>query len=269
MVCEDYFYSFRKHGQMLLFMILIIVGIAVGALTGMTGSSGVLVVVPALSLLGLSFQQSVGSSLLVDVITTAAVIYVYLRHGTVMIKNATYMGLGAVLGAQVGTRFAVSVSALPLEIAFTFLTGALALQMFRKAINRNVQNKKVGKNRWNHSSFLALALSAPVGFLTGTLGTSGGIMFIGIAMLLFSLTAQEMVGTATMAMLFSAFSGVAGYAFYGRIDYLDAIIIGMSSLISGFAFSFMAHRLPEKAIFGATGTVFITVIIIEIFKIIL
>lgn len=55
-------------------IILILIGIAVGILTGVTGSSGVLIVVPALSLLGLSFQESVGSSLLVDVITTISVL---------------------------------------------------------------------------------------------------------------------------------------------------------------------------------------------------
>jgi len=59
---------------------LILIGISVGILTGITGSSGVLIVVPALSYLGLSYYDSIGSSLLVDVITTLSVIFVYFKN---------------------------------------------------------------------------------------------------------------------------------------------------------------------------------------------
>jgi len=66
-------------------LLLILIGIGVGALTGIAGSSGVLIVVPALSYLGLSFKSAVGSSLLIDVITTISVVIVYLKN-----KNADF-----------------------------------------------------------------------------------------------------------------------------------------------------------------------------------
>jgi hypothetical protein len=53
--------------MLLVYIIMLIIGIAVGALTGITGSSGVLVVVPVLSYMGINFKTSVGTSLLVDV----------------------------------------------------------------------------------------------------------------------------------------------------------------------------------------------------------
>lgn len=99
-------------------LILILIGIAVGILTGVTGSSGVLIVVPALSLLGLSFQESVGSSLLVDVITTISVIIAYMRNQNVDVKLSLLLGIGAVIGAQVGARVALSVPQEPLEAIF-------------------------------------------------------------------------------------------------------------------------------------------------------
>lgn len=42
--------------DLIFYIILIIIGIAVGALTGITGSSGVIVVVPALSFMGINFK---------------------------------------------------------------------------------------------------------------------------------------------------------------------------------------------------------------------
>lgn len=254
---------------MLDILILIIVGIAVGALTGMTGSSGVLVVVPALSLMGFTFQRSVGASLLVDVITTSIVIYVYLRKQSIYVRSGISMGLGAIIGAQMGSRFAVSISQHPLEIAFVVLTAVLAFQMYRKAFGKEREKKGIHVSMTEKQALpLAFGLSIPVGFLTGTIGTSGGIMFIGITMLLFAIPAQKMVGTATLAMFLSAFSGTVGYASLGLIDFTAAAVIGVASLASGTGFSYLAHRTSEKGIYAAIGTVFIVVIFVELFKII-
>ena len=252
-------------------LILILVGLAVGALTGTTGSSGVLIVVPVLGFMGLTFQESVGSSLLVDVITTSTVIFVYLRKKTVAVRSAVFMGMGALIGAQIGTRIAVSVPEEPLEIGFVILTALLAFQMFRRSKQTMAVEHKQGRfsnlRPWQ-SLAAAMVLSVPVGILTGTIGTSGGIMFIGITMILFSISAQEMVGTATLAMLFSALSGAAGYAYFGRIDYFASVVIGITSLASGYGFSILAHKVSERTIYVAIGLVFVIVVIAESLKII-
>ena len=254
-----------------LLLILILVGLAVGALTGTTGSSGVLIVVPVLGFMGLTFQESVGSSLLVDVITTSTVIFVYLRKKTVAVRSAVLMGMGALIGAQIGTRIAVSVPEEPLEIGFVILTALLAFQMFRRSKQTMAVERKQGRfsnlRPWQ-SLAAAMVLSVPVGILTGTIGTSGGIMFIGITMILFSISAQEMVGTATLAMLFSALSGAAGYAYFGRIDYFASVVIGITSLASGYGFSILAHKVSERAIYVAIGLVFVIVVIAESLKVI-
>ncbi|CAC12114.1 conserved hypothetical membrane protein [Thermoplasma acidophilum] len=249
-----------------LILILLLIGIAVGALTGITGSSGVLIVVPALSIMGLSFQDSVGTSLLVDVITTSTVIYVYLKNKNIDIIPAVIMGIGALVGTQIGIRIAISVSERPLEIAFAILTIILAIQMFRRS--RGHKTSINGKKEYRRAAWVfAFLLSIPVGILTGTLGTSGGIMFIGILMLFFSLSAQKMVGTATFAMLFSALSGSAGYLIVGRISILDAVVIGIISLISGYLFSTTANRIKERIVYEAIGSIFVIVVIVEGMKI--
>lgn len=251
-------------------LVLLIIGIAVGALTGMTGSSGVLVVVPALELLGFTFQVAVGTSLLVDVITTSVVAFVYLRKKSLDVKVALLMGFGAVIGAQIGTRFAISISQTPLEVAFVLLTAILAFQMFRRAGGHSLgQAWRHDKIRINRSLMLAFVMSIPVGFLTGTLGTSGGVMFIGIILLLFAMSAQKMVGTATLAMFLSAASGATGYISVGRISIISALLIGVTSLASGILFSYVAHRVAERIIYLSIGLVFVAVIVLEIFKIIL
>ncbi|MFP3265581.1 MAG: TSUP family transporter [Acidilobus sp.] len=82
-------------------MVLLVTGVIVGALTGISGSSGVAMVVPVLSMMGLSFQDSIGTGLLVDVITTPVVLYVYLKHRNVSMKNGISMDLGVALGPHI------------------------------------------------------------------------------------------------------------------------------------------------------------------------
>jgi len=86
--------------------LLVIIGIAVGALTGITEASGVLVVVPTLLHLGLNFKEAIGSSLLVDIITTTTVTYVHFLNKNIDVKISLIMGLGAAIGTQIGSSIA-------------------------------------------------------------------------------------------------------------------------------------------------------------------
>ncbi|MBA4384240.1 MAG: sulfite exporter TauE/SafE family protein, partial [Anaerolinea sp.] len=58
----------------------ILIGLATGLVVGITGASGVLLVVPLLTiLLNVSMHTAVGTSLFVDVITPLVVAYSYYR----------------------------------------------------------------------------------------------------------------------------------------------------------------------------------------------
>lgn len=254
--------------MLLFYIIMLIIGITVGALTGITGSSGVLVVVPVLSYMGINFKTAIGTSLLVDVITTIIVIYVYLKKKTLEPGIGIILGLGAILGAQLGALIAGIVPVLPLEIAFTLMTAYMSYYVLRKSYNLNGKNlKKLGLKR-SVAIIIGFLLSIPIGMLTGIIGTSGGIMFVLIIMVFFSMKAQNMVGTATLAMFLSASSGAVGYFRIGHIDFLAAILIGIIALVSGYYFSIFAHKLDQKYIYRFLGIVFIIVVISEIVKIV-
>ncbi|ABP95261.1 protein of unknown function DUF81 [Metallosphaera sedula] len=245
-------------------IILLLVGIAVGALTGITGSSGVLIVVPALSYLGLSFVDSVGSSLWVDIITTLSVIFVYFRHGNVDLKTSLIMGVGAVLGAQLGSRLAFITPDKLLEGAFTVFTTVMAYVSFRRSRNPSLKIRTRNLGTWSY--VLAPILSVVIGIVTGTLGASGGIMFIAVMMMLFSMDVRRMIGTATLAMLLSAVSGGVSYAIAGRIDELASIVIGVTALVSGYFFARLANGMRSCHIYLFLGSVFVITSVSEVLK---
>jgi len=247
--------------------ILVLIGIAVGALTGITGSSGVLIVVPALSYLGLTFQESIGSSLLVDVITTISVVVVYFRYGNVDLKLATLLTVGAIIGAQTGAHIAFIVPEKALEIAFVLFTSYMAYISFKRSKNPRLQLRsiKVGEGV---AKVLAILLAFVIGNVTGTLGASGGIMFIAVMMLLFPfIDIKRMIGSATLAMLFSATSGSIAYIIAGKADVIASLIIGLIALISGYFFAKIANMMKSSQIYMFLGSVFVLTSISEIIRV--
>lgn len=247
--------------------ILILIGIAVGALTGITGSSGVLIVVPALSYLGLTFQESIGSSLLVDVITTISVIVVYFRYGNVDLKLASLLAIGAVIGAQTGAHIAFIVPDKALEIAFIFFTSYMAYVSFKRSKNPRLQIRSI-KVKQGVAKVLAILLAFIIGNVTGTLGASGGIMFIAVMMLLFPfMDVKKMIGSATLAMLFSATSGSIAYIFAGRADVIASLIIGFVALVSGYFFAKIANAMKSSQIYMFLGSVFVLTSVSEIIRV--
>jgi uncharacterized membrane protein YfcA len=91
----------------LLIIALVVIGLCSGCITGFIGASGVLVVVPALNmLLELPVHTAIGTSLAVDVIASVVVSSVYYRRGNVELRSGMWLALGAVLGAQAGSKLA-------------------------------------------------------------------------------------------------------------------------------------------------------------------
>ena len=244
--------------------LLVIIGIAVGALTGITGASGVLVVVPTLLYLGLNFKEAIGSSLLVDIITTTTVTYVYFLNKNIDVKISLIMGLGAAIGAQIGSSIAFITPERELEIAFTIFTAFMAYVSFKRSRNK-FSVKKINLNKTKY--FLAFILSILIGMVTGTLGASGGIMFVAVMMLLFSIDIKKMIGTATLAMLLSALSGASAYIIAGKTDVIASLIIGLTALVSGYLFARVANAMKSSMIYAFLGSVFTLVSITTILRI--
>lgn len=244
--------------------LLVIIGIAVGALTGITGASGVLVVVPTLLYLGLNFKEAIGSSLLVDIITTTTVTYVYFLNKNIDVKISLIMGLGAAIGAQIGSSIAFITPERELEIAFTIFTAFMAYVSFKRSRNK-FSVKKINLNKTKY--FLAFILSILIGMVTGTLGASGGIMFVAVMMLLFSIDIKKMIGTATLAMLLSALSGASAYIIAGKTDVIASLIIGLTALVSGYLFARVANAMKSSMIYALLGSVFALVSITTILRI--
>jgi len=259
---------------------LIALGLCSGGVTRLIGSSGVLIVVPALTLLfGLPIHTAIGTSLAVDVIASIIVSIVYLRMGNGELRSGLGLALGAVVGAQVGSRIAKYIPSANLGRGFGIflviigagrlsgkgLIGLLSSQHSPQSMD--TQNVS-GQNNTIKVGPIQVAVSLVLGFLLGIIsgifGAGGGIMFLLTLIVLLKYPLHKAVGTSTLMMALTALSGAIGYALNGYISPLAFILVGAGAIVGGRIGAVYANKVPEASLSKIIGIVFIALGIIMI-----
>jgi len=89
---------------------LALIGLAAGFLAGLLGIGGGVLMVPAMVLL-LGFDQHVaqGTSLLVIIPAALSGSYTHHRNGRLFLRDAAFLAAGGVIGAVIGSVFALSI----------------------------------------------------------------------------------------------------------------------------------------------------------------
>lgn len=237
-----------------------LIGLATGLVVGITGASGVLLVVPLLTLLlNFSMHTAVGTSLFVDVITPLVVAISYYRHGNVNLKAALWLAVGAILGAQAGAL--VANKFVPSEImskGFVLFMIAMAISMWVKSFRPRQENTKVRLSDMNthKNRLITFGIGLILGINSGLFGAGGGLMFLLVLLIILKYPTKVAIGTSSMIMALTATSGTVGYAIQGNVDFKTGIIIAVTAVGSGLLGARIVNKVEEKVLNRIVGTAF-------------
>jgi hypothetical protein len=112
-------------------LILLVIGLVAGALSGVLGIGGGLVIVPSLIyILKMSQHEAQGTTLalMLPPITLLSA-YVYYKAGFVDLKVTLYLCIGFLLGGYFGGKLAVNLTPILLKKAFAVFLLIIAIQM--------------------------------------------------------------------------------------------------------------------------------------------
>ena len=119
-------------------LIVALIGIAAGVLSGLLGLGGAIIIIPALVFfLGYSQQTAQGTALIMMVLPVGVLAaYQYYKEGYVEIKTALIMAVFFFIGGYFGARFATEIPQSLLKKLFAIMLIILAIKMlfFEKAI---------------------------------------------------------------------------------------------------------------------------------------
>lgn len=228
-----------------LFGMLIVIGLATGVLTGLTGASGMSILISALLLAGIEIRQVIGLTFVITLVNAAISLGAYWKHGHVDARSGVLVAAPAIGAVMLGHAFSRSVEP-------GSLTGVMVVCLFLVGVKFLVASNDEGQAavatvERPHFAWLLL-MGCVAGFAMGIMG-GGGAVFIGAALiLLFKMEAKTAIGTSILIMGLAAIPGVISHWFSETIEVSYAAAILASSIPAAFAASWFANRIPTPLV---------------------
>ena len=109
---------------------LALAGFIVGILSSISGLGGGFMIVPLLIFLGREAKLAVGTSFVFILVVAISSIISHYRLGNIDIKTGLTLGLGGIIGAQIGPQILQHVSEQNFKRIFAVLLGITAVWIF-------------------------------------------------------------------------------------------------------------------------------------------
>lgn len=207
------------------YLALIGIGLAAGLLSGLFGVGGGTIIVPLLVLLlGFDQRRAAGTSLAAIVPIAAVGVISYAVSGSVSWVAALVLAVGAVLGAQIGTRLLPRISQRALLWGFVGFIAVVIVSLFLIVPSRAAELELT----WTSGLILAV-VGVFTGVLAGLIGVGGGIIVVPALML--GMGASDLIakGTSLLTMIPTAVSGTIGNLRHHNVDLVAAAVVGVSA----------------------------------------
>jgi uncharacterized protein len=244
---------------------IILFGLGVGLLVGITGMGGGSLMTPLLILvIGVKPVVAVGTDLAYGAVTKTLGGWRHFRKGTVFPRLAFWLAVGSCPAALVGVWVLDKLHHALGDDFDTFMlvaiggalliTGALVLLRALAISDASARERGAFRMQTRHK-VAAVALGASVGFVLGITSAGSGTL-IGIGLILgFRLSPHRVVGTdvahAAVLLWVAAFAHIVS----GNVDFGLAGTILIGSLPGVWIGTNLATRMPKDALRAALGVV--------------
>jgi len=229
----------------------------------MVGRGGGNFYVPVLIAAGASMNVAATGAQLILMTTALVATFVFHRFKTVDWKLALVIDPPTDIMAFVGGYFAHYFVGYHLKFLFAVLLVIVAFLML-KPVKEHVNNGKKQFGYWNHSFgecdyrvnlWMAIPITALVGFFAGMLGISGGSFKIPLMVLACGVPMKIAIGTSSAMVAVTALMGFAGHSIAGDFNPVWAVPLACVAALGGLVggkISIRTEPLRLKKIFAYT-----------------
>jgi uncharacterized membrane protein YfcA len=242
-----------------LLLILTVAGLTAGLLAGLLGIGGGTVLVPILVAVGYAPIQAVATSSLAIVITSISGSLQNWRMGYLDLRRVLYLGLPALVTAQVGVAIAGWLSPRLLLTAFGLL---LLLNVYLVELRKRVMAQQVvtevqverdpavepaSKTAWN-PAIASVVTGGTAGLLAGLFGVGGGVIMVPLQILLLEEPIKVAIQTSLGVIMLTAIAATTGHALNGNVLWIPGLILGLGGLVGAQVSTRLLPRLPDRVV---------------------
>lgn len=223
-------------------IVLIVVGMLVGVLSGTFGIGGGTVIVPALVWLGLSQRNAAATSTLAIVPTSISGVVSYATGGHVDWLAAVLLFCGMFVGGQIGSWLLSRLPELVLRWIFVAFLVFVVINQVSFVPSRNHQIAM------SVTTGICLALlGVIIGTLAGLLGIGGGALAVPSLSMLFGASDLVARGTSLLAMFPNSITTSAANLKRRLAHVKTALIIGVTAAVTAPLGTWIAGEVSPRA----------------------
>ena len=240
---------------------MIIMGLVIGALVGLTGVGGAALLTPALIMLGINPTIAVGTDLMINSITKLFGSIQHYRQKTIDKKLVTHLAIGSVPGAVIAVLL---IHLLPSSdsqdnfvkqaLGCVLVLVALAT-LFKIIFDKHIKENSIQKKSLDEKIVLTITIGFILGFFVGLTSVGSGSLFALVMIFLYRLKASELVGTdIAHAFILVTVAGLL-HAGAGNVDFMLAVNILIGSIPGVILGSGLSRKVPERPLRAVMATI--------------
>lgn len=264
-------------------IVLILVGIGIGVLSGMLGIGGGTIMIPVLRLgYGLDAFMATATSLFAIIPISLAGAITHIRARSCFPKLGLLLGIAGAVTSSAGVylgsvspSWLIMLAAAIIIVYSAFTMLRKALRMGKKGTDPSVAGGQKGtdpatptgnKGTDLHDAHeaeqtppcafaftrknvaLAVVIGLIAGFASGYVGVGGGFIMVPLMTAWLGIPMKRTSGTSLIAIIILAIPGIVQQAFLGHIDYLAGIMLCVGAIPGAVLGARLVPRVPERTL---------------------
>lgn len=220
---------------------VVVAGLAAGALSGLFGIGGGIVMVPLFVLwLGLPQKTAITTSLLAIIPISVAAIAGYAVGDAVAWQVGLIIGVGSIVGGQIGVRLLPIIPVPYLQVSFAVL---LLYSAFRL-----VQPESTAPGTQDIAGWpVLIGVGIVAGLVAALLGVGGGIIVVPALVLLAGADLTTARGTSLLVVLLTAVTASVANWRSGSLDLRIGWVTGLAGVPASLGAALIAQSIPQRA----------------------
>jgi len=221
-------------------------GLFSGILAGFLGIGGGTILVPLLVTLGYKPVHAVATSALAIVITATSGTVQNWRMGYISPQQVIYLGLPALITAQLGVYLANRFPPRLLLLAFGIL---LLVNVYLVELRKSLIAKQGEGAAPAYNPIVShIVTGGAAGILAGLFGVGGGVILVPLQILFLGRPIKDAVQTSLGVIVITAIAAAAGHTWSGNILFFEGILLGVGGLLGAQVSTRFLPRLPDAVI---------------------
>jgi uncharacterized membrane protein YfcA len=237
---RDSLFSVNKGPRF--WLLLALIGLIGGALSGAFGIGGGIIMVPLLVWLARLDQRTAAATSLVAIVPTAVVgSAAYFLNHEIDLAAGGLVSVGAVAGALIGTRLLRRIPLAWLRWMFIALIVVVAARMLLVAPERG---ESVELTVWVALGYIALGLA--MGVASGLFGIGGGVVAVPALVAVFGASDLVAKGTSLAVMIPTGIAGTISNARARTVDVRAGLVVGGAATLASVPGVALALVMPPR-----------------------